>query len=82
MVRSVDPITWMVVYRWSIRWMSVVLLAGSLGSVGAFWVTQEFRYAALIGWSSLGVMGLLMLAATGSYYMSQQKTPVLEQRYL
>lgn len=82
MVRSVDPITWMVVYRWTIRWMSVVLLGGSLGSVGAFWATGTFRYAALIGWSALGVMGVLLLAATGSYYLSQQRAPVIEQRYL
>ena len=82
MVRSVDPITWMVVYKWAIRWMSVVLLGGSVGSVGVFWLTQQFRLAALIGWSTLGVMSLLLLTATTSYYMSRQNAPVVEQRYL
>jgi hypothetical protein len=77
-----DPITWMVVYRWAIRWMSGVLLGGSAASVGVFWYTRQFRLATLIGWSTLGVMALLMLMATGSYYMSQQDAPIVEQRFL
>jgi len=53
-----DSITWIVVYRWAIRWMSIVLFGGTVGSVGAFWTTREFRSAAFIGWATLAAMGL------------------------
>ena len=77
-----DSITWIVVYKWAIRWMSIVLFGGTIGSVGAFWTTREFRSAAFIGWATLAAMGILLLTATGSYYLSKRQISVTEQRYL